>query len=396
MQSEKMCVALLFGGMSSEHEVSRVSVGNFVNNIDREKYEVLTVGITKEGRWLYTEATAAQMADGSWEELAGNMPCVISPDRADHGMILFTPEGHVEKLHIDVVIPVLHGLWGEDGTVQGLLELAGIPYVGCGVLASAVCMDKAVANALFDAAGIPHTKWLSACRWEIESDLDGVCDGAIAKLGWPIFVKPANAGSSVGITKAHDRDELKQAIALALENDHKVVFEAFVDGHEVECAVIGSDPAVATRPGEILAGAEFYTYDDKYKNGVSQVVIPARLSEEKLDEVKTYAAMAYTALNCEGLARCDFFVEHGTNPNADITREQLVTMMYRYAGSPKADGKLDSFSDAASVSTYAADAMQWAVANGIVNGSNGKLNPQDNATRAEVAAILMRFCEMSK
>ena len=286
MQSEdKLCVVVLFGGMSSEHEVSRVSAGTFVDNLDRARYEVLTVGITREGRWLCTEATSAQMADGSWEELPGNMPCVISPDRADHGMILFTPSGQVEKLHVDVVIPALHGLWGEDGTVQGLLELAGIP----------------------------HTQWLSACRWEIESDLDGVCDGAIAKLGWPIFVKPANAGSSVGITKAHDRDELKQAIALALENDHKVVFEAFVDGHEVECAVIGSDPAVATRPGEILAGAEFYTYDDKYKNGVSQVVIPARLSEEKLDEVKTYAAMAYTALNCEGLARCDFFVEHGTN-----------------------------------------------------------------------------------
>ena len=132
MQSEKMCVVLLFGGMSSEHEVSRVSVGNFVNNIDREKYEVLTVGITKDGRWLYTEATAAQMADGSWEELAGNMACVISPDRADHGMILFTPEGHVEKVHVDVVIPVLHGLWGEDGTVQGLLELAG-PLQGKGL-----------------------------------------------------------------------------------------------------------------------------------------------------------------------------------------------------------------------------------------------------------------------
>ena len=213
---------------------------------------------------------------------------------------------------VDVVIPVLHGLWGEDGTVQGLLELAGIPYVGCGVLASAVCMDKAVANAMFDASGIPHTKWLSATRWEIESDPDGVCDGVIAKLGWPIFVKPANAGSSVGITKAHDRDELKAAIRLALANDRKVVFEAFVDGHEVECAVIGSDPAVSTRPGEILAGAEFYTYDDKYKNGVSQVVIPAKLPEEKLDEVKTYAAMAYTALGCEGLARCDFFVEKDT------------------------------------------------------------------------------------
>ena len=130
MQSaNKMCVALLFGGMSSEHEVSCVSVGNFVRNIDRSKYEVLTVGITKEGRWLYTEATAEQMADGSWEELPGNMPCVISPDRADHGMILFTPDGRVEKMHLDVVIPVLHGLWGEDGTVQGLLELAGIAYV---------------------------------------------------------------------------------------------------------------------------------------------------------------------------------------------------------------------------------------------------------------------------
>ena len=292
MQSEdKLCVVVLFGGMSSEHEVSRVSAGTFVDNLDRSRYEVLTVGITKEGRWLCTEASSAQMADGSWEELATNMPCVISPDRADHGMILFTPSGQVEKLHVDVVIPALHGLWGEDGTVQGLLELAGIPYVGCGVLASAVCMDKAVANALFDAAGIPHTQWLAANRWEIESDLEGVCDGAIAKLG----------------------AELKEAIKLALENDRKVVFEAFVDGHEVECAVIGSDPAVATRPGEILAGAEFYTYDDKYKNGVSQVVIPAKLSEEKLDEVKTYAAMAYTALNCEGLARCDFFVEHGTD-----------------------------------------------------------------------------------
>ena len=313
MQSEeKMCVVVLFGGMSSEHEVSRVSAGTVVTNMDRSKYEVMTIGITKAGRWLYTEATTAQMADGSWEELAGNMPCVLSPDRADHGLILFTPAGQVEKIHVDVVVPVLHGLWGEDGTVQGLLELAGIPYVGCGVLASAVCMDKAVANALFDANSIPHTKWAAANRWEIESDPEGVCDGVIAKLGWPIFVKPANAGSSVGISKASDRAQLKDAIQLALRNDRKIVFEAFVDGQEVECAVIGSDPAVSTRPGEILAGAEFYTYDDKYKNGVSQTVIPAHLPEEKLDEVKTYAAMAYTALNCEGLARCDFFVEKGT------------------------------------------------------------------------------------
>ncbi len=338
MQSaNKMCVALLFGGMSSEHEVSCVSVGNFVRNIDRSKYEVLTVGITKEGRWLYTEATAEQMADGSWEELPGNMACVISPDRADHGMILFTPDGRVEKMHLDVVIPVLHGLWGEDGTVQGLLELAGIAYVGCGVLASSVCMDKAVANALFEANGVPHTKWVAANRWEIEKDLEGVCAGVEQKLGWPVFVKPANAGSSVGISKVSNQEELKAAIALALENDRKVVFEAFVDGQEVECAVIGSDPAVATRPGEILAGAEFYTYDDKYKNGVSQTVIPAHLPEAKLDEVKTYAAMAYTALNCEGLARCDFFVEKEHRPGAH-QRDQHLPRLYRHQYVPQADG----------------------------------------------------------
>ena len=313
--NSKLRVALFFGGVSSEHDVSCVSASAWLRALGQkpcaDKYEVFPVGITKDGRWLACRPTPEAMADGSWEQ-GDCTPCVLSPDRKDHGIWLLK-DGRAELVHIDICAPVMHGKNGEDGTIQGLFELARIPYVGCGVLASAVCMDKAVANALFDAAGIPHTKWLSACRWEIESDLDGVCDGAIAKLGWPIFVKPANAGSSVGITKAHDRDELKQAIALALENDHKVVFEAFVDGHEVECAVIGSDPAVATRPGEILAGAEFYTYDDKYKNGVSQVVIPARLSEEKLDEVKTYAAMAYTALNCEGLARCDFFVEHGTN-----------------------------------------------------------------------------------
>ena len=310
MQSEKMCVALLFGGMSSEHEVSRVSVGNFVNNIDRDKYDVVTVGITKEGRWLYTEATAAQMADGSWEEAAGNMACVISPDRADHGMILFTPEGRVEKLHIDVVIPVLHGLWGEDGTVQGLLELAGIPYVGCGVLASAVCMDKAVANALFEANGVPHTKWLAANRWEIESDLEGVCDGVEKKLGWPVFVKPANAGSSVGITKATDRESLVRGMEVAFAEDKKAVLEACVVGHEVECAVMGNDTPIAAQVGEIVAAADFYDFDAKYNNPQSELHIPADLSPEKLEEVRAAALRAYGAMGCEGLSRVDFFVTY--------------------------------------------------------------------------------------
>ena len=307
-----LCAALLFGGLSSEHEVSRVSAGTFVDNMDPEKYDLIKIGITKDGRWLYTEATSAQMADGSWEQLPGNMPCVLSPDRADHGAILFTPAGHVEKLRIDVVVPVLHGLWGEDGTIQGLLELAGIPYVGCGVLASAVCMDKAVANALFAYHGVPHCAWAAYTKAQLEADPAGIAAALAERLGWPIFVKPANAGSSVGVTKANGPEELAAAIRLALANDRKVVFESFVDGQEVECAVIGSEPAVSTRPGEILAGAEFYTYDDKYKNGVSQTVIPARLSEAKLDEVKALAAKAYAALGCEGLARCDFFVERGS------------------------------------------------------------------------------------
>ena len=190
-----LCAALLFGGLSSEHEVSRVSAVTFAEHMDPERYELIKIGITKEGRWLYTEATSAQMADGSWEQLPGNMPCVLSPDRADHGAILFTPSGHVEKLHIDVVLPVLHGLWGEDGTIQGLLELAGIPYVGCGVLASAVCMDKAVANALFACHGIPHCAWAAYTRAQLEADPAGIAAHLAETLGWPIFVKPANAGT---------------------------------------------------------------------------------------------------------------------------------------------------------------------------------------------------------
>ena len=314
-ETKKLRVALFFGGVSSEHEVSCVSASTWLRALAQapcaDRYEVFPVGITKQGRWLACSPTPEAMADGGWEKGADCTPCVLSPDRTDHGIWLLK-DGKAELVHIDICAPVMHGKNGEDGTIQGLFELARIPYVGCGVLGSAVCMDKAVANTIMDAAGVPHCKWASAIRAELEGDHKTLLDSIEQRLGYPIFVKPANAGSSVGITKAHDRDELKAAIRLALANDRKVVFEAFVDGHEVECAVIGSDPAVSTRPGEILAGAEFYTYDDKYKNGVSQVVIPAKLPEEKLDEVKTYAAMAYTALGCEGLARCDFFVEKDT------------------------------------------------------------------------------------
>ena len=312
----KLNVALLFGGVSSEHEVSRVSASTIARALKPSSYHLYTVGITRDGRWLYYSGPIEKMADGSWEQDPSCVPCMISPDRSDHGLVLCRHDGTWAVLPMDVVIPALHGKNGEDGTIQGLFELARLPYVGCGVLGSAVCMDKAVANTLMDAAGVPHCRWTSAIRAEVEQDRNAVLDRAEQLLGYPIFVKPANAGSSVGISKASDRAALDKAIEVALREDDKVVFEEFVDGQEVECAAIGNpdDPASVstTRPGEILAGAEFYTYDDKYKNGVSQTVIPAHLSEEKLDEVRAEARKAYLALGCAGLSRCDFFVERGT------------------------------------------------------------------------------------
>ena len=311
--NSKLRVALFFGGVSSEHDVSCVSASAWLRALGQkpcaDKYEVFPVGITKDGRWLACRPTPETMADGSWEQ-GDCTPCVLSPDRKDHGIWLLK-DGRAELVHIDICAPVMHGKNGEDGTIQGLFELARIPYVGCGVLSSALCMDKAAANLVMDAAGIDRCEWDYMTRAELPG-FDAVADRLERRLGWPIFVKPANAGSSVGISKAHDRRQLLDAVHLALAHDTRIVFERFVTGQEVECAVMGNDGPQGTLPGEILASQEFYTYDDKYKNGVSQVVIPARLSEEKLDEVKTYAAMAYTALGCEGLARCDFFVEKNT------------------------------------------------------------------------------------
>ena len=285
----KLNVALLFGGVSSEHEVSRVSASTIARALKPSSYHLYTVGITKDGRWLYYSGPIEKMADGSWE--------------CRH-------DGTWAVLPMDVVIPALHGKNGEDGTIQGLLELAGIPYVGCGVLASAVCMDKAVANTLMDAAGIDRCAWDWASRYDC-ADFEALEARLAAKLHYPIFVKPANAGSSVGISKAADKAELEKAIQVALAEDSKVVFERFVQGQEVECAVIGNEVCVSTRPGEILASEAFYTYEDKYVLGTSRTVIPAHLSEEVLDKVKAQAEKAYRALGCEGLARVDFFVENG-------------------------------------------------------------------------------------
>ena len=252
--NSKLRVALFFGGVSSEHDVSCVSASAWLRALGQkpcaDKYEVFPVGITKDGRWLACRPTPEAMADGSWEQ-GDCPPCVLSPDRKDHGIWLLK-DGRAELVHIDICAPVMHGKNGEDGTIQGLFELARIPYVGCGVLGSAVCMDKAVANALMDAAGVPHCKWVAASRADLELNGPVVLDGIEAKLGYPIFVKPANAGSSVGISKAADRAALEKGVEIALREDDKVVFEEFVDAQEVECAAIGNpdDPSTVstTRP----------------------------------------------------------------------------------------------------------------------------------------------------
>ena len=289
-------VMILFGGNSPEHEVSLRSASTVYSRLDRRLFQPIPVGITRDGRFYRT----APPEDGQ--------PFSLAKEKLIGEPLSFTPgkEIVVDNEKIDFVFPIAHGAFGEDGRLQGFLEMLGVPYAGCRTVGSAVCMDKDLTKRLCAAAGIPVVPSETIrCAEEASA--------AAARIGFPLVIKPANAGSSVGVSRAENRDELNGAIDLALAHDQKLVFESAVDGQEVECAVIGSEPsAVSTRPGEILAGAEFYTYDDKYKNGVSQVVIPARLSEEKLDEVKELARKAYTALGCEGLARCDFFVERGS------------------------------------------------------------------------------------
>ena len=277
----KQTVAVLFGGCSSEHEISRLSAATILRNLSPEAYDTMAVGITKSGRWFLTPASPESIENGSWENDPGNRQAFLSPDRSVHGLVLPQESGAAACLRVDVVIPALHGKNGEDGTVQGLLQLADIPYVGCAALASAVCMDKAVSHTLLSAAGIGQAKYLWFYASDYESQADQVRERIVSELGgYPVFVKPANAGSSVGVSKVTRAEELDGAVAKAAHEDWRVVIEEFVDGQEVECAVLGNEKPEAALVGEIGASAEFYDYDDKYISGTSQLFIPARLSPE--------------------------------------------------------------------------------------------------------------------
>ena len=339
MAGKKLRVGVLFGGRSGEHEVSLLSAASVLKAIDRTKYDVVPIGISKEGRWLASgESQKLLNGDG----VAGNPRHLRAGDpestpgaavlaRGDAVIVPPEPQGHHHSLipfesgaperrpthhaiDVDVIFPVLHGTFGEDGTIQGLLELAGIPYVGAGVLGSAAGMDKDVMKRLFAAAGLPIVKHVTVLRSAWEKEPKKVTKEVESKLQYPVFVKPANLGSSVGISKAHDRKELGPAIDLAASYDRKIIIEQGVGGkkkkaREIECSVLGNDEPKASVAGEIVPIKEFYDYAAKYLDEGSELLIPAKLSKKQTKEVQKMAIAAFKAVDCSGLARVDFLLD---------------------------------------------------------------------------------------
>lgn len=336
----KLRVGILFGGRSGEHEVSLLSAASVFSAIDKNKYDVVPIGITKEGHWV-TSANAERLLRGDFEHgqekhlragdpeatpsaavLARGDAILVPPEPQPRGAALpalqtEASEAVVRPSHaieVDVVFPVLHGTFGEDGTIQGLLELADMAYVGAGVLGSAAGMDKDVMKSLFRAAGLPIVKHVTILRSEWEKQPKKAEKLVEAKLKYPVFVKPANLGSSVGISKAHNRKELGPAIEEAAKFDRKIVIEQGVGGgknkaREIECSVLGNDDAKASVPGEIVPSKEFYDYDAKYLDEGSQLIIPAKLTKSETKKVQELAVAAFEAVDCSGLARVDFLMD---------------------------------------------------------------------------------------
>jgi D-alanine-D-alanine ligase len=339
---KKLRVGILFGGRSGEHEVSLLSAASVLNAIDKEKYDVVPIGISKEGRWL-TSDDAQSLLEGRLvieprnlragdpdltepaAVLARGEAVVVPPEpvQRQNGLVPFQTDAPLARrasdraINVDVIFPVLHGTFGEDGTIQGLLELADIPYVGAGVLGSAAGMDKDIMKSLFIAAGLPIVKHVTILRSEWEKDMNKTERSIERKLKYPVFVKPANLGSSVGITKVHHRKELGPAIEEAARFDRKMVIEQGVGGkknkaREIECSVLGNDEPVASIPGEIVPIKEFYDYNAKYLDEGSELIIPAKLTKLETKKVQELAVRAFKAVDCSGLARVDFLMDPTT------------------------------------------------------------------------------------
>ena len=316
----KPVIAVLFGGQSSEHIVSCMSAANIIERINKEKYQLLLIGITQEGKWLKAEDLKS-VKDGSWQY--GKVRAAISPD-AEEKCVMLMDGGQVEKVKIDLVFPVLHGLYGEDGTIQGLLELAQIPYVGCGVLASAVSMDKWSTKIIADHLDICQAEFEPVWRSQVEENLGEVLDRIEKRFSYPVFVKPSNAGSSRGVTKAENREQLKAGLLEAARHDRKILVEEMIYGREVECAVFGggTEPVIASGVGEILAAADFYDFDAKYFNEESRTVTDPELPGEATETIRKTAVKIFQAVDGYGLARVDFFVKE----NGQVVFNEINTM----------------------------------------------------------------------
>ena len=307
--SAKLKVGVIFGGRSGEHEVSLVSATSIINALDKEKYDVVPIGITQAGRWLSSGKALHLLKSKDAVDQEPERFLAPEPNR----QALVSLNGETDA-RLDVVFPAVHGTYGEDGTLQGLLELANIPYVGAGVLGSAVGMDKIVQKQLYEQAGIPITKYLRFISSQVPSRLKTIIADIEKQLKYPLFTKPANTGSSVGISKAHNRKELAECLREAARYDRKVIVEQGVQSaREIECAVLGNDDPEASVCGEIIPSNEFYDYDAKYVDGKSSSVIPAKLPAKTMKEVRRIAVRAFKVLDLAGMARVDFFVTKKKN-----------------------------------------------------------------------------------
>lgn len=319
---KKLSVCILFGGVSPEHEVSLRSAQSVLENIDHNKYNVFPVGITRDGDWiLYTGKDYSLLPTGEWKDYPGNRRAALSPVRGQ-GLLSFEGDCVVRE-RIDVVFPVLHGENGEDGAMQGLLQMAGIPYVGPHVTASAVAMDKTLTKLVAGQAGVEQAQWLLVRRGELDNRMEQVLDRVEARFAYPVFVKPSGTGSSVGVSKAGSREALKKGLLDAAVYDEKILVEEFIDGREIEVAVMGNDSPVASVCGEIDSGAEFYDYDAKYVTDTSTAYIPARIPGDVEESVRDAAVKVYSAIGCQGLSRVDFFV---TRENQKVIFNEINTI----------------------------------------------------------------------
>lgn len=313
---KKLNVALLFGGISGEYEVTLKSVTSIFNYINKDLYNVCLIGITRNGEWIYCDKDIDSVTNDTWMNVHGKMNYSVDinmvPQRNKAVGIYFN-NSNEPMMNIDVIIPVLHGPYGEDGKIQGLLEISQIPYVGCGVLASSVGMDKLICKKVFTQAGIAQVDYTYTTKFDFESDCDKELKRIEDSIKYPIFVKPANMGSSVGISKVKNTTELKDGIIEALKYDTRIVLEEGRNVREIEVAVLGNEVVNASIAGEIIPAKEFYDFNDKYIDGASVTQIPANISDETMDEIRANAIKAFKAIDGKGLSRVDFFIDKDTN-----------------------------------------------------------------------------------